>query len=197
MVKNNSQRPDISPEIVRFHCKNLGSHIQCGSAISFGCLIDDLGETKVSDFAHQSSIFLFLQENILAFYVSMQDIIWMNDLHSSKNLVEKFNSFRKREDLVGEFCLVLQKISHVTVFHDEEVPSAFWMKCTCTWKSIFEPDDVGMIKWTHSVCLLREVNFELGVLHTLLERDAFDSKEYWRSIHKFRGQEHVTITPLP
>lgn len=31
----------------------------------------------------------------------------MDDLDTSKNLVEKFDSFRKGEDFVGEFGLVL------------------------------------------------------------------------------------------
>ena len=66
-----------------------------------------------------------------------------------------------------------------------------------TCKAAFKPDNVGMIEWAHSLGLLCEICFKLGILQGFLERDTFDSIKIGWGIEELRGEEYMTIAPLP
>lgn len=52
----------------------------------------------------------------------MNDIVVMNTIDSSQDLIENINTFLPVENLITEFILKIVKISHITIFHDQKVP---------------------------------------------------------------------------
>lgn len=105
----------------------------------------------------------------------MDNVVLMDELDSSKDLIKNIYTLLSRKDFIGEFALKIVKISHVTVFHDQKVPVALLHKKISTFESLVQFDDVGMVQTGHSVDLLKEKLFEKGVFDHFLFGDALDS----------------------
>jgi hypothetical protein len=55
----------------------------------------------------------------------MDDVILVNELDTSQNLVKNINALFFGEDFVVEFALKIIKASHVAIFHDQKIPISF------------------------------------------------------------------------
>ena len=59
---------------------NLWSHVECCTTIGAGGVLENLGKAEIPDFADKTSSFFSVQKNIITFYVTMDNIFWVDRL---------------------------------------------------------------------------------------------------------------------
>lgn len=86
-VEDHSNRPDIGLVAIGQPSKNFRRHEERGAAGSTSDVIDFLGKSEVSNFAAIArAVFVFLEENVLTFYIAVNYIVTMDGLNSIEQL---------------------------------------------------------------------------------------------------------------
>lgn len=102
-IQNTTKSPDVALLIIRFFLTHFGWKIKGGSYHSIGkinLVLQNLGHSQIT----QSDVLVLSQENIHWFYISMQNLSFVQIIHSEADLNEElpYLIFRQRP---SELCL--------------------------------------------------------------------------------------------
>lgn len=123
-IEEDAKRPDINGDAIVGIADDFRRHVFLSAAMSFGPdASDGPGKAKIGNLVAHLSPFpvLFLrQQHILTLDIPMNKAPLMNALQTLHNLHHDFERMVETESLSGQFCLVGQKISLLTIFQYDD-----------------------------------------------------------------------------
>ena len=85
-----------------------------------------------------------MEEYVFALEVPVNDVPLMNRLDALHNLMDDSKGLAESKHSLGQLGLVLVKIAHVAVLHDDEMVATIWIKI---WKPEKEFSSFTILGW--------------------------------------------------
>lgn len=106
-IEDDSYRPEISLKTVWKVWHDFRCHIENSPTSCFGCVLNHLGESKVTNLAGVGVIFVAEEEYVLWLEIAMHNITTVNGLGSVQYLWEYLTGFAEIECFFVNFSLVI------------------------------------------------------------------------------------------
>ena len=149
-VKHDTQRPDVGLERVWLPFNDLWRQIVRSAdhrPWNFLCMAQNSCNSEVSEFDEA----LLRQENILAFYVSVQNFAVMHVLHSKTNLSEPVKDLSFWKHATTLLFYLLAQVASISVVHDDTQLSSLG------FKSFNKLDNVCVAQMFNDLCFLESL----------------------------------------
>lgn len=132
-IEENSQSPDINWNSIIRIAYDFRSHVFFGTTMRLGpSTTDGSGKTEICNLVPNVVwvlIFVnFLQQNVLRLYISVNEILFVNTSQPFQDFNSDLKCLFQRESFARKFGLVCQKVSLLTVFHDNDDKIIRWIK---------------------------------------------------------------------